>query len=125
MNAQELRIGNLIIRQDLVNDHDRIEKIIELGKKALITGPINVLCEYSKIKPILLTEKWLIKFGFEKAKQPNGAIFYGQRNKKFRFTENKRNEYYLFGYEYPVEIQYVHQLQNLYLALTGEELTIK
>lgn len=27
--------------------------------------------------------------------------------------------------EYNIEIKYVHQLQNLYFALTGEELTIK
>jgi hypothetical protein len=32
---------------------------------------------------------------------------------------------FVFEYREGVKVKYVHQLQNLYFALTGEELTIK
>lgn len=74
------------------------------------------------IEPIELTEEWLIKFGFKKSgigygkgllniymknaviTYPNGRVFY--------------NSWAIMEYQ----IKYVHQLQNLYFALTCEEL---
>ena len=67
-------------------------------------------------KPIPLTEEWLLKFGFE-YNDLNGDSglwkippfqIYGKYNQ--------------FIYDYRLDVNYVHQLQNLYFALTGEEL---
>ena len=73
-------------------------------------------------KPIPLTEEWLLKFGFEK-KGCNWEL------PNFRFHVNKSVNYdgFLFcdGYSVITEkIQHVHQLQNLYFALTQKELTL-
>jgi len=75
-----------------------------------------------KYKPIPLNEEWLVKFGFEKDKS---AFIYG-------YYALYNNEIYWSGGVYSacdsisnIEIKYVHQLQNLIFALTGEELTLK
>jgi len=68
-------------------------------------------------RPIPLTEEWLLKFGFE---------ITDNFQTKDRFQTHKQDGFFWFEYGYiVVELNYVHQLQNLYFALTGEELTIK
>ena len=85
------------------------------------------------VEPIPLTKYWLLRFGLEKREQ--GVCDY------FHIGINELTHDWLFdlvwlkkiegGYEdFPFYrngkfiIRYVHQLQNLYFALTGEELTI-
>lgn len=73
------------------------------------------------IEPIPLTEEWLIKFGFVITRTQAYKIFndFGDQVKL-----NKIGNEFEFVY-LAVPIKYAHQLQNLYFALTGEELTIK
>jgi hypothetical protein len=85
---------------------------------------VAVYCE-----PIPLTEEWLLKFGFEKKYDTfefNGLNVDGC---VVHFSFDKwASEYEIENCDYtevPSDIQHVHQLQNLYFALTGEELTIK
>ena len=124
MKANELRIGNYISRLDLVDIHKkRIEQILELGKKATTTGSLKVISNYEDLIPIPLTEEWLIKFGFIKdGKEFNKWC--GDYEYSFSFEYG-----FVFGqlvdYSHEIKIKHVHQLQNLYFALTGEELTIK
>jgi hypothetical protein len=70
------------------------------------------------IKPIPLTEEWLGKLGFI-------------RNEKDMFLFTKNMDLIILGCEndynglWHGRIESVHQLQNLYYALTNEELIIK
>ncbi len=103
MNINELRIGNFIY---LYNE--------------LIT--ITAICysfeDINKgITPILITEEWLLKFGFKSLF--NGAG-YVKNNTEIGYNHNG---FYIIASG--LEIKYIHQLQNLYFALTGEELSIK
>jgi hypothetical protein len=115
MKATELRIGNLV-RNNLNGE---------------ILKPCDVLCDgintdnieglnYGFIEPIPLTEEWLLKFGF---KWKNFAFRDGT------FTVRYQKEFYVYlsveGVR-PIQIKldYVHQLQNLYFTLTGEELIL-
>lgn len=79
-------------------------------------------CYYIKqITPIPLTEEWLVKFGFEKQMfEPCNTYSKNRILIDWRVVGNRFEEYF-----YKTEVKYVHQLQNLYFALTGEELTIK
>ncbi len=92
------------------------------------------------IEPIPLTEEWLLKFGFEKIdfKHIDGSISKGVfKNYPCVVESNKLDEGdtpYIFSRIVPSEprkmnyfnsIKYVHQLQNLYHALTGQELKTK
>lgn len=84
-----------------------------------------IVPKLSMVRPIPLTEEWLERFG---------ALKYGvEENDPYFLLEYKYNnahhDFLHFGnngecWKYP-HIKYVHQLQNLYFALTGEELTLK
>jgi hypothetical protein len=81
-------------------------------------------------EPIHLTEEWLLKFGFEKKDVEIGYgindIMVEYELDGYSFTQDNTGKWYLLHYNWNTEhFKYVHQLQNLYFALTGEELTIK
>ncbi len=114
MEVKELRIGNLVQNSN---------GIFEIS--TLITD-ITLVC-----KPILLTEEWMVKFGFKKqenfwgdADRYQGMYSWELDDNICLFQQNFKNEIKLLGYS-NTKIEYVHQLQNLYYALTNKELTIK
>ena len=80
------------------------------------------------IKPIPLTDEWMFKFGFKKHKSGIGGadMWQGMNgwslgDSGWLFRGNSKSGLKLVGY-FNTTINYVHQLQNLYYALTGEEL---
>lgn len=113
MKANELRIGNY------VNLYGSQATIIPNDFQKWFQNEPN--WENKAFKPILLTEEWLLKFGFTH----NGG--YSWDCKKLgcqRYIENHLTKgYFETNYE-SKHIQYAHQLQNLYFALTGQELEI-
>jgi hypothetical protein len=131
MEAKELRIGNYV----LINRAFGMSKKKEQVKKI----SINYISQLERnnngyIQPIPLTEEWLIKFGFDDKllKRIGSTDLYLQADCKELLKEYgvylstdigdglcSDPDTFLEGYFY------VHQLQNLYFALTGEELTIK
>ncbi len=122
MKATELRIGNT------VNYDNKQVTIAWEDLRELYLKPIR----YKKLyKPILLTEEWLLKFGFE-LKDNNlqdellSTFFYHKNNVvDVEFGEGKLYWHDNYTSIYHQDILYVHQLQNLYFALTGKELKIK
>lgn len=83
------------------------------------------------ISPIPITEEWLIKLGFERKSKDNEFVWVT----KFYMFLNIDSGWYFrykfdgfisfcFGDLFVKELRYVHQLQNLYFALTEEELEI-
>ena len=133
MTANELRIGNYVKSND-----------VNMAPYFTVTASFLKQNENKMswfIDPIPLSENWLEKFGFEKNKDKRWmrgksryAIFYfeyyatGEDNCMWRIeyhdTDYGRNEYKDCN-QWGDVIKYVHQLQNLYWSLTGEELTIK
>ena len=121
MEAKDLRIGSWV-RIDSLTDGSTTEVeayVFHIDEMIWTT-------KY-KYSPIPLTEEWLVKFGFEE----DSCNYY-------KIIENQEAVLYIdkldmtFAYGYPYEcsggdlkLKHVHQLQNLYHALTGEELTIK
>ena len=107
MKATELRIGNYIdytTEREIVTMQTTYEyiRLIHNGNK--------------NFKPIPLTEEWLLKFGFE-------YVNHTFRHHKFCINLHE-NELYVLTETHRVYIQHVHQLQNLYFALTNEELIL-
>lgn len=132
MEAKSLRLGNYVMNGDDIGRVERLS-IIRISTSSPHVGV--------EISPIKLTEEWLITFGFGK--------------KEFRSMFDNRDEYWLdrtivtevserntgfylhahngvemsfrddsMVYRY-VKLDYVHQLQNIYFALTGKELELK
>lgn len=107
MKAEELRIGNFYDHNGFVNEvhPNTIEEVW--------------ISERSWVKPIPLTEEWLIKFGFKNGVLPGYEKFpidrVGGNSKSFCFGS---------GDIYKT-LKYVHELQNIWFAVFNEELTLK
>lgn len=119
MEASELRIGNW------VNG---------IGGPCLVRGTtkggIWLMTKVSEtdefaVSPIPLTEEWLLKFGFEPYENIGNRRLYHIETFIVESSIPAAPVYYTSSRELICFIEYVHQLQNLYFALTGEELTIK
>lgn len=117
MKANEIRLGNLFkcYNFDLTIGSINKEYVGHITNEGgfLITD----------LEPIPLTEEWLVKFGFEKRV---GEIF--MYHTWFYIDKECAgvSGWYFRGIDaFKSKIEYVHQLQNLYFALTGEELTLK
>lgn len=87
---------------------------------------------YEDYEPIHLTEEWLVKLGFKLGASEIGSAYYhkgvGIYDFCIRFYRVTQSLYFCLGNEQNSSYEpkyFVHQLQNLYFALTGEELTIK
>lgn len=123
MKVNELRIGNLVF--------DRNKKIGLMNTVLLEQLQLWGNTHYSKIapaRPIPLTEEWLLKFGFTKDK--NSYVMGVHINRfsglmKIKFDPLIQWVFSVGSYKDITRVKYVHQLQNLYYALTGTELTIK
>lgn len=147
MDIRELRIGNLV---DTVNHGNGTTspnkqpmwvQAIELHYVELchLKDSIHDTRRFLKkplndIIPIPITEEWLLKFGF---KICTGHFYNHLKNAysrdDFDFTvcfwddgtidlDSAFDD--MFGIELK-HIKFIHQLQNLYFALTGEELKLK
>lgn len=125
MNAQELRIGNYVNWVDRKSD----ARILNLADFNIVCDSLNNNEPY--FKPIPLTEERLLEFGFE-IKDKNyslnvgGELFRYAIKDGFVIWKTHRNLWQMNEYTNNyTQYEYIHQLQNLYFALTGEELTIK
>lgn len=117
MKSNELRVGNW------VNNNEEDYQITSATIAQLERGD-------STAKPIPLTDEWLLRLGFKEYKD------FGYKTKQFDLVPLQGFSYNLNTKKVMImqkgdiqshwlenEINYVHQLQNLYFALTGEELT--
>lgn len=83
------------------------------------------------LEPIPLTPEWLERMGFEFDEDNDfgDEQFYLIRDSEgdciVAIYHAKLDNKYFIELHPNAEIKYVHQLQNLYFALTGEELVIK
>ena len=110
IKATDLRIGNIVFSA----------MIDESFKVSNLTTDYDPLC-----KPIEITEEWVLKFGFEKQENNwkklcicnDWTYLYWERLTGLELSVNKHSVM-------QPHIKYVHQLQNLYYALTGVELSV-
>lgn len=111
LKANELRVGNYV-------------KGIGYNISWLVEGIESEYIYSSKswrllncFEGIPINEEWLFKFGFE-------CIFTHDDHHYYNGFLALDIDFQPFDYDIRYYIKYVHQLQNLYFALTGEELTI-
>jgi hypothetical protein len=130
MKASELRIGNFVKGKEMnvcwtVEAIDS-NSIFSFGKWRSLDA----------FEPIPLTEEFLLKFGFVSSmpyefftkwtfqnnnSRIKGWVLFFFNGKICRRYLGKKNSIYWNK----IKIHHVHQLQNLYYALTGKELTLK
>lgn len=98
------KLDNLKEVKVIWKKYDKVN-ILEIG----IKYPTAIV-DLDRFSGIPITEEWLLNFGFKKGVR-GWFKTYG-RNQKFNL------------YMYRSLFNYVHHLQNIYFALTGEELVL-
>ena len=140
MEAKKFRIGNLLTWKDQEDEGKAILTLtgIVLGDCIWLEWEWedgesdNTDCDLDSIKGISITEDWLINFGFQ-----NYHCW------EYRWVTGGLQLIETNGYWYPAvfshpemsheddqcvslnRIKYVHELQNLFFAITGKELELK
>ena len=116
MEAKELRIGNNLYNDGVVVTIDARSIFDIWDDKGL-----------KNYKPIPLTEEWLLKFGFEKKQGGLESVYFilaGKCLLEYNLTHKFADIVRKVNLDLFIELEYVHSLQNLYFALTGEELIV-
>lgn len=123
IKENELRLNNLVMvnyKTDLLSKVTWIQEgsinVIFDRQPDLING---VVCSVNDLIPIPLTEEWLLKAGFLYYKECDLYILEGVEIAGYL---QESMSIYIFGSVDSIKIQYIHQLQNLFFSLVGEEL---
>ena len=110
IEVNELRLGNYIYK---------LGNVMQVENETFR----NVSAMLFPYDPIPITEEWLLNFGFEKV--PDGWYMFGEKDDiKFDISYITDCVIYFYCCGRTRTLKYVHQVQNLYIALTGEELTL-
>ena len=117
MKTTELRIGNYVMDSP-VNGDDVLD-VQAIYTNLIIHEERHVYND--ELRPIPLTEEWLLRFGFKHS--GNGFFIHA---KSLIELANIGDEYFHSGIKGVslINVHFVHQLQNLYFALVGEELQL-
>lgn len=131
IQANELRIGNIVSDR---HSSGYFAEVKELRKNRCYYGLYH--CTYNDLLSMPLTEEWLIRIGFIKSYNEFGNTFHIMDENGFTamFTVEHwtnvnegskfKNHWHIRGLLNGNKINYIHQLQNLFFALTNQELTI-
>lgn len=134
IEAKELRVGNKILSifdkvetVRMILGHEGSEEYPKQYKHLIGVEENGNQYNLAEIKPIPLTEEWLLKFGFVQGEYKLWLSI-PQIKSEIHFDKFRGSLvcqiYSSTGSLIPKDIKYIHQLQNLYFALTGEELEI-
>jgi hypothetical protein len=112
IQSSELRMNNYVYSSDFVIKSYSPQGLFNLMK--------NIDDGYNNIKPIPLTEQWLIDFGFKN-------VSLGEWEKGDIILDNEYTDKGIWNIVEDsqclnINVKHVHQLQNLYFALTNKEL---
>lgn len=149
LKPKDLRIGNLIIgyyendcqctygdcQCDLASAICEVLSLDTLGYSdysIMVESKETRAEHFEKFLPIPLNEEWIVKLGFEKTPLGFKINIGKKRELTLSICNDKgKGEYYFYVRDnedftgFNMRLFTVHQLQNLYHALTGLELTIK
>jgi hypothetical protein len=130
IEAHELRIGSLVYKGDESTPFKVMALLYSEVKlcDATVATPAQSAhhpnAKYSELRPIPLTPEILEKCGFDE-----NCSYYKKDNVEIvKIYDSKIGDHYHFCPDKTISFgyfQYIHQLQNLYFALTGEELNVQ
>lgn len=120
MEAKKLRIGNIV--RSKINGISKVEQIGSSINPEYVGGR-SLEGNYweNSYLPVEITEQWLVDLGFTKDEETNYRWFmedwlaYDLDDNCIRIFDS-----WEFG-----KRKYVHELQNLFFAITGRELELK
>lgn len=112
MNCKELRVGNYVYCKGI------IDEVLGIGDNDYYTEKHYHGVRDEDLTPIPLTDKILLKCGFKIGKENNYIL-----HDLIEIVETDYgNTFFLMSNFIKSDVKYLHQLQNLYFALTNKEL---
>jgi len=124
MDAKELRIGNLLNYQASMSVKQGMVTSISKNKIS-IDDSFAIKLNSQFIYPIVLTEVMLIDLGFKKECQMDDTFILGHIGMAVVAGDSNQFQLAIKGKCIIRIIKFLHELQNVWQALTGEELEIK
>lgn len=129
IKKEELRIGNIVLYKPYGNKDGEMKTIQGmLGMLVYFDRHSNESGMFHNLQPIPLTTEILEKCGFdwqERVNEDRDDIEW-LCIPKMDYVTYKDGKFYIgYGFGTLDHIKFLHQLQNLFFALTGEELEIK
>ena len=130
VKAHELRVGNLLVMQYSEKHHE--PTVNTVPEKIISVEPHHIELAHSdtsNLRTISLSDKWLSRMGFEPSANYN--IFYRRLNHHNLLVADLNHNIVLAteadnkGSIGLTQVDYVHQLQNLYYDLTKQEIEIQ
>lgn len=122
IKANELRIGNLVSVRSPVGI-DIVFTIEEITRETILTTN-GLICPIEELNGIAIHKSMLAVHGFKENREGGNRFYNGTEYNIIIWSHTGLIEFYREE-DMLAEIQYWHQLQNLFFALTGKELTIK
>ena len=123
MEAKELRIGNLVECDGNILEVIRISKDV-INYETVIKSK-GLQTNSGRKVPIPITEEWLLKFGFIKDMAWTYSIELINNNRLVYYLGEKGWSIGHKNYSDFTNLIYIHEVQNLYFAITGTELKLK
>lgn len=134
---EEIKAGDIMTGNYLFASDNQIHKVSKFDEHTVwfekTVNKYGVSCwvtsKITECRPILLTEDILLKCGFELVQDGDFSKRYDLiKDERFDFLINNGNEQ-LSGIRFKGntlydEIKYLHQLQNLFFILSGNQLII-
>lgn len=123
MTSKELREGNWL----RYADHEKVKPERRGKEFQIIPDDIVFLSEnpdYEYVHAIPLSEDWLVKFGFRVSFQYKDYDDY-INDLGFKINLFHNGKAFVDLGDFCKKIEYIHQLQNLFFALTQTELSIQ
>jgi len=133
MVAEDLRRGNIVKHSIYKDKTIKVDSVEEGGINlyASAYGGLDEAYNWNEIEGLSINQEILLKCGFEKYHVFENSDFMLQikRSKEYRkfndLTISLADGRCTFNIYPSVDVEYLHQAQNLYFALTGKELEIK
>ncbi len=125
MDIQELKLGNLIKISPRENEEGilfltEIQHSSIIGEMLVPRQGYHFRIKFDEIQPLELREDWLIFLGFNKSPDENNVWIDSKNFIHFKLSPFESG--FMEEGKIAVAIDSIHQLQNVYLTLTGEEL---
>lgn len=122
INPNELRIGNLLITQSEEPEFLKVDAIDSYEQSICAYGLIDV--RLIDLSPIELTPEILEKCGFNRLTEKSHSGYKASIFTNPALTICFDDGILTWSLFPALKIQYIHQFQNLYFALTGKELDV-
>lgn len=124
IKKESLRIGNLVQTK-----RGRMIEVVSIQMDGINTESGDIYPKYSceDIDGIPLSEDWLKKCGFVIGAGPADGFYAGENGIAIQQVGNDwlLCERVRDGYQFIRGINFVHELQNIYFAICGQELKIE